>query len=109
MISSLGCGVSVVLPMVVSSIIVVPPITASSRVVGLSQGKFECLEESLVCLLGELGCHLPLEVGFAGLFFPFLESPRSLCGGVESGGINDGASESLLHSVLQGFNGSFVI
>jgi len=71
--------------------VVVPSVTTSSGVFGLSRGEFKRLEESLACLLGELGCHLPLEVGFAGLFFPFLECPRSVCGGVEGGRVNDGA------------------
>jgi len=93
MISSLGGGASVVLPVVVSSV------AASPWVVTLPGGKFECLVESLTCL-GELGHHLPFEMGFAGLFFPLLEGPRDLCGRVEGGGINDGASESFGHSVL---------
>jgi len=59
--------------------------------------------------LGELGCRLPFEIGFAGLFFPFLEGPRSFSGGVKGGGINDGASESLSHAMLEGFYGSLVV
>jgi len=104
MISSLRGSASVifVLP------IVVPSITASSRVIDLPRGKLECLEESLTSL-GELGCHPPFEMGFAGLFFPFFESPGDFSGRVVGGGINDGASESLSHSVFEGFNGSFVI
>ena len=104
MISSLRGGVSVVsvLPVVVSSI------TASSRVIVLPRREFECLEESLT-LLGELGCRLPFEMGFVGLFFPLFESPGDFSGGVVSGGVNDGASESLSHSMLESFNGSFVV
>jgi len=104
MISSLGGSTSVIfVPPVV-----VPPIIASSGVVNLPRGKFECLEESLTSL-GELSCRLPFEMGFAGLFFPFLECPRGLCGRVVGRGINDGASESLSHSMLESFNGSLVI
>jgi len=104
MISSLRGGALVVLvpPVVVSSV------TASSWVIDLPRGQFECLEESLMSL-GELSCRLPFEMGFAGLFFPLFEGPRVFSGGVEGGGINDGASESLSHSVLEGFNGSLVI
>jgi len=82
MISSLRGGVLVIPPVVVSSLVVVPPIV-------LLGGKFECLEESLA-FLGELSCHLPFEMGFAGLFFPLFEGPGDLCGRVEVGGINDG-------------------
>jgi len=81
---------------------------ASPWVVTLPGGVFECLEESLTSL-GELGCCLPFEMGFAGLFFPFLEGPGGLCSGIEGGGITDGASESLSHSVLKSFDGSLVI
>jgi len=104
MISSLRGGALVVFvpPVVVS------PVTASSWVVDLLGGKFECLEESLMSL-GELGCCLPFEMGFAGLFFPFFEGPRSFSGGVKGGGVNDGASKSLSHSVLEGFYGSLVV
>jgi len=59
--------------------------------------------------LGELGCRLPFEMGFVGLFFPLFEGPRILSGRVEGGGINDSASESLSHSVLESFDSSFVI
>jgi len=59
--------------------------------------------------LGELGCRLPFEMGFAGLFFPLFEGPRGFIGGVEGGGINDGASESLSHSMFESFYGSLVI
>jgi len=104
MISSLRGGVSVIFVLPV----VVPPITTSSGVVILPWGKFECLEESLTSL-GELGCRLPFEMGFAGLFFPFFEGPGVLCSRVIGGGINDGTSESLSHSVLEGFDGSLVI
>jgi len=103
MVSSLGCGTLVVfLP------VVVPPITASSGVVDLPRGKFECLKKSLTSL-GELGCRLPFEMGFAGLFFPFFEGLGDFSGRVEGRGINDGASESLSHSMLEGFNSSLVI
>ena len=104
MISSLGSGALVILvpPVVVSSV------TASLWVVGLSRGEFECLEESLTCL-GELSCCLPFHMGFAGLFFPLFEGPGMFCSGVKVWGINDGASESFLHPVLQGFDGSFVV
>jgi len=104
MISSLGGGASsiVVVPSItVSSLVVVPPIV-------LLWGKFECLEESLM-YLGELGCHLPLEVGFAGLFFPLFEGPGDLCGRIKVGGINDGASESFDHSMLESFDSSLVV
>jgi len=92
MISSLRGGasiVSVVPPVVVSSV------TASSWVVSLPGGKFECLEEFLM-LLGELGCRFPFEMGLAGLFFPLLERPRDFCGRIVIGGINDGACESFV-------------
>jgi len=102
MISSLGGGASVVLPVVVSSI------TASPWVVTLPGGEFECLVESLTSL-GELGCRLPFEMGFAGLFFPFFEGPGGFSGRIEGGGINDGASESLSYSVFESFNSSFVV
>jgi len=104
MISSLRGGASVVLvpPVVVSSL------TASSQVIDLPRGQFECLEESLTSL-GELGCHLPFEMGFVGLFFPLFEGPGVFSGGVEGRGIDYGTSESLSHSVLEGFNGSLVI
>jgi len=88
-------------PVVVSSLVVTPPVI-------LFGGEFECLEESLTSL-GELSCRLPLEMGFAGMFFPFFESPGDFSSRVVSGGINDGTSESLSHSMLQGFNGSLVI
>jgi len=88
--------------------IVVPPIAASSGVVDLPRSKFECLEESLTSL-GELGCRLPFEMGFAGLFFPLFESPGVFSSGVEGGGINNGTGESLSHSMFEGFNGSFVV
>jgi len=104
MISSLRGGTSIVLVPPV----VVPPIAASSGVVDLPRGKFECLEESLMSL-GELGCCLPFEMGFADLFFPFFESPGDFSGRVKGRGINDGASESLSHSVLESFNSSLVI
>ena len=65
--------------------IVVPPVTTSSRVVDLSRSKFECLEESLTSL-GELSCRLPFEMGFAGLFFPFFESPGDFSSRVIGGG-----------------------
>jgi len=88
MISSLRGSASVVpVPPVA-----VPSVTTSSRVIDLPRGKFECLEESLTSL-GELGCRLPFEMGFAGLFFPFFESPGDFSGRVVSGGINDGARE----------------
>jgi len=104
MISSLRGGASVVPipPVVVSSE------TASSRVVSLPGGEFKCLEESLTSL-GELGCRLPFKVRLAGLFFPLFECPRDICGRVEVGGSNDGASESFVHSVFEGFDSSFVI
>jgi len=104
MISSLRGGASVVLvpPVVVSSI------TASSWIIDLPRGQFECLEESLTSL-GELGCRLPFEMGFAGLFFPFFESPGDFSGRVKGRGINYSASESLSHSVLEGFYSSLVI
>jgi len=107
MVSSLRGGASVILPVVVSSIIV-PSVTASPGVIGLPRGKFECLKKSLT-FLGELGCHLPFEMGFAGLFFPFFESPGDFSGRVKGRGINDGASESLLHSVLESFDGSLLV
>ena len=104
MISSLRGGASVVfVPPVV-----VPSITTSSQVIDLPRGEFECLEESLTSL-GELGCRLPFKMGFVGLFFPFLEGPGDFSGRVKGGGINDGASESLSHSVFEGFDGSLVI
>jgi len=59
--------------------------------------------------LGELGCCLPFEMGFAGLFFPLFEGPGDLCGRVEGGGINDGTSESFDHSVFEGFDSFLVI
>jgi len=102
MISSLRGGTSVVFVPPVSSI------AASSRIVDLPGREFECLVESLTSLV-ELGCRLPFEMGFASLFFPFFKGPGDFSGGVESRGINDGASESLSHSMLEGFNGSFVI
>jgi len=104
MISSLRGGASIVFvpPVVVS------PITASSWVIDLPRGKFERLEESLTSL-GELGCCLPFEMGFAGLFFLFFESPGNFSDRVIGGGINDGASESLSHSMLEGFYGSLVV
>ena len=89
-------------------LVVVPPITASSGVVGLPWGKFECLEKSLMSL-GKLGCHLPFEMGFAGLFFPFVESPGDFSGRVIGRGINNGTSESLSHSMFESFNSSLVI
>jgi len=103
-ISSLRGGASVVPipPVVVSSE------TASSRVVGLPRSEFECLEESLTSL-GELGCHLPFKVRLASLFFPLFECPRDICGRVEVGGINDGASESFVHGMFEGFNSSLVV
>ena len=104
MISSLRGGTSVVSV----SPVVVPPISASSRVIVLPRREFECLKESLTSL-GELGCRLPFEMGFASLFFPFFESPGDFSGRVISGGVNDGASESLSHSMLEGFDGSFVV
>jgi len=104
MISSLRGGVSVVLVPPV----IVPSVTASSWVIDLPWGKFECLEESRTSL-GELSCHLPFEMGFAGLFFPLLESPGVFSGGVEGRGIDYGASESLSHSVLESLYGSLVI
>jgi len=104
MISSLRGGASVVLVPPVA----VLPIAASSWVVDLPGGQFECLEESLTSL-GELGCHLPFEMGFAGLFFPLFESPGVFSGGVEGRGINDGTGESLSHSVLESFDGSLVV
>jgi len=90
------------------SIVVVLPIAASSLVVVLPGGEFESLEESLTSL-GELGCRLPFEMGFAGLFFPFFESPRVFGGWIIGGGIDDGASESLSHSMFEGFNSSLVV
>jgi len=88
--------------------VVVPSVTTFSRVVYLLRGKFECLEESLTSL-GELSCRLPFEMGFAGLFFPFFESPGDSSGRIKGRGINDGASESLSHSMLESFDGSLVI
>ena len=104
MISSLRGGAFVVLVPPV----VVPPITALSWVVVLPRRKFERLEKSLTSL-GELGCRLPFEMGFAGLFFPFFESPRDFSGRVVGGGINDSTGESLRHSVLEGLDGSLVV
>jgi len=104
MISSLRGGASIVLV----SPVVVPSITASSWIVDLPRGQFECLEESLMSL-GELGCCLLFEMGFAGLFFPLFEGPRVFSSRVEGRGVNDGASESLSHSVFEGFDGSLVI
>jgi len=104
MISSLRGGVSVVLVLLV----IVPSIATSSWVIDLPRGQFECLEESLTSL-GELSCHLPFEMGFAGLFFPLFEGPGVFSSGVEGRGINDGASESLSHSVFEGFYGSLVV
>jgi len=103
-ISSLRGGASVVPvpPVVVSSE------TALSRVVGLPRREFECLEESLTSL-GELGCRLPFKVRLASLFFLLFERPRDICGRVEVGGIYDGASESFVHSVLEGFDSSLVV
>jgi len=93
------------------SIVALPPIAVSSLVVilsiGLFRGVFECLEESLA-FLGELGCHLPLEVGFAGLFFPLFKGPRGFSSRVEVGGINDGAGQPFVHSMFEGFNDSLV-
>jgi len=104
MISSLGGGASVVfVPPVV-----VPPISTSSWVIDLPRGKFECCEESLTSL-GELSCRFPFEMGFAGLFFPFFESPGDFSSRVKGRGVNDGASESLSHSVLECFDSSLVI
>ena len=105
MVSSLRGGasvISVVLPVVVS------PKTTSSRIVGLSRGEFERLEESLTSL-GELSCRLPFEMGFAGLFFPLFEGPRDVCGGVVIGGVNDGTGESLVHAMFEGFDSSLVV
>jgi len=104
MISSLRGGALVILVPPV----VVPPIATSSGVVDLPRGKFECLEESLMSL-GELGCRLPFEMGFAGLFFPLFEGPGVFSSRIEGGGINNGASESLSYSVFEGFYGSLVI
>jgi len=104
MISSLRGGASVILV----PPIVVPSVAASSWVIDLPRSKFECLEESLTSL-GELGCRLPFEMGFAGLFFPFFESPGDFSGGIEGRGIDYGASESLSHSMLEGFYGSLVV
>jgi len=102
-VSSLRGGASVVSipPVVVSSE------TASSWVVG-PRREFECLEESLTSL-GELGCRLPFKVRLASLFFPLFECPRDVCGRVEVGGINDGASKAFIHGVLEGFDSSLVI
>jgi len=94
-----------------ASVVFVSPVvvpSTSSWVIDLPRGKFECLEESLT-FLGELGCCLPFEMGFAGLFFPFFESLGDFSGRVEGRGINDGASESLSHSMFEGFYGSLVI
>ena len=102
MISSLRGGTSsivVVPPIAVSSLVIVPPMS-------LLGGQFESLEESLTCL-GELGCCLPFEMGFAGLFFPLFEGPGD--SRVEGRGINDSTSESFGHSMLESFNGSLVI
>jgi len=102
MISSLRGSMLVVSPIIVSSLsIVVLPIV-------LLWEKLESLEKSLT-RLGELGCRLPFEMTFAGLFFPLFEHPRGVCSRVEVGGINDGASESFGHSMLQGFDGSLVV
>ena len=103
MISSLRGGMTsiVVPPVAISSLVIGPPI-------GLFGGKFEYLEESLTSL-GELSCRLPFEMGFVGLFFPFFEGPGDFSGRSEGGGINDGASESLSHSMLESFNGSLVV
>jgi len=100
MVSSLRGGVL--------SIVVVPPIATSSLVVALPRGKFEGLEESLASL-GELSCRLPFKMGFAGLFFPFFKSPRDFGSWIIGGGIDDGTSESLSHSMLEGFDSSLVI
>ena len=105
MISSLGCGasvVSVVPPVVVSSE------TTSSWVIGLPRREFESLEESLATL-GELGCRLPFEMGLASLFFPLLKGPGDVCGRVEVWGINDGTGEPFVHAMFEGFDGSLVI
>jgi len=104
MISFLRGGASVILVPPV----VVPSVTASSQVIDLLRGKFECLKESLTSL-GELSCRLPFEMGLVGLFFPLFESPGFFSGGVKVGGINDGTGESLSHSVFEGFDGSLVI
>jgi len=104
MVSSLRGGALVVpVPPVV-----VPSVTASPRVVDLPRGEFEGLEESLTSL-GELSCRLLFEMGFAGLFFPFFESPGDFGSGVVVGGINDGTSESLSHAVLEGFDSSLIV
>jgi len=104
MVSSLRGGASVVpVPPVVVS-----PVTASSWVVDLPRGNFKGLEESLMSL-GELSCRLPFKVRLASLFFPLFESPGNVCGRVEVGGINDGASEPFVHAVFEGFDGSFVV
>jgi len=85
----------------ISFLVIAPPIS-------LLGGKFEGLEESLMCL-GELSCHLPFEMGFAGLFFPLFEGPWDFYGRIKGRGINDGASKSLGHGMFEGFNGSLVI
>jgi len=105
MVSSLRGGasvISIIPPVVVSSE------TASSWAVGLPRGEFKCLEESLTSL-GELGCCLPFEMGLASLFFPLFKGPGDICGRVEVGGINDGASEFFVYSVLEGFDSSLVV
>jgi len=104
MISSLRGGASVVLVPPV----IVPSVTTSSWVIDLPRSQFECLEESLMSL-GELGCCLPFEMGFVGLFFPLFESPGVFSSGVEGRGINNGAGESLSHSVFEGLYGSLVV
>ena len=104
MISSLRGGTSSIIvasSIAISSLVVISPI-------GLFWGEFKCLEESLTCL-GKLGCCLPFEMGFAGLFFPLFEGPGDLCSGVEGRGINDGASKSFGHSMFESFDGSLVI
>jgi len=101
-VSSLRGGASIIPPIVVLSK------TASSRVVSLPGGEFKCLEESLTSL-GELSCHLPFKVRLASLFFPLFERPRDICGRVEVGGINDGASKAFVHAVFEGFDSSLVI
>jgi len=101
MVSSLRGSTLVVLPVVVPSLVVALPISLLGR-------EFEGLKESLTCL-GELSCCLPFEMGFVGLFFPLLECPRGFCSRVKVGGINDGASESFGHSMLESFDGSLVI
>jgi len=105
MISSLRGGASSIV--VASSIIVFSLVIVVPSVILFGE-EFECLEEPLACL-GELGCHLPFEMRFAGLFFPLLEGPWGLCSRVEVGGINDGTSESFGHAVFESFNSSLVI